>query len=162
MDPIILEIHTTPETHNEPSPVEPEHIPTEPSTPQSEVSKSTPYDSFVPYTNKETTPVDTTSERSSTIIGRTTETVEFNFPTLPANSPPVRQHRTKKVAVTSGKYFRYLNEICFWPSLKVIYSLLSDILNEYRFCLVFSRNFEICLHIFKKLDLILINARVNL
>lgn len=113
MVPIVPEVPTTPEMHYEPAPVEPEDIPTEPSTPQSEVSKSTAYDTFVPYTNKDTTPVDTTSERSSTIFGRTTETVEFNFPTLPVNSPPEKQHRTKKVAVTSGKYFRYLNGISF-------------------------------------------------
>lgn len=44
-----------------------------------------------------------TTERSSSIMGITTEIVMF---TQPMNWPPQIQHRTKKVAVTAGKAFR--------------------------------------------------------
>ncbi|XP_050674389.1 dystroglycan 1 isoform X2 [Leptidea sinapis] len=45
------------------------------------------------------------SERSSTIIGRTTETVTF---AMPVNQPPTLKHHMKKLAITAGKAFRYI------------------------------------------------------
>ncbi|XP_060805473.1 dystroglycan 1 isoform X1 [Amyelois transitella] len=45
------------------------------------------------------------SERSSTIIGRTTETVTF---AMPANQPPTLKHHMKKLAIIAGKAFRYI------------------------------------------------------
>lgn len=56
-----------------------------------------------PSSPKESSSTDGTTEHPSTVIGQTTEIVRF---TLAANSPPQKQHRTKKVAVTAGKYFR--------------------------------------------------------
>ncbi|CAH0724390.1 unnamed protein product, partial [Brenthis ino] len=47
----------------------------------------------------------TSTDRSSTIIGRTTETVPF---TLPVNQPPTLKHHMKKLAITAGKAFRYI------------------------------------------------------
>lgn len=47
----------------------------------------------------------TSSERSSTIIGRTTETVPF---LMPVNQPPILKHHMKKLAITAGKAFRYI------------------------------------------------------
>ncbi|XP_068620063.1 dystroglycan 1 isoform X2 [Battus philenor] len=45
------------------------------------------------------------SERSSTIIGRTTETVTFP---MPVNQPPTLKYHMKKLAITAGKAFRYI------------------------------------------------------
>ncbi|XP_046970532.1 dystroglycan 1 isoform X3 [Vanessa cardui] len=45
------------------------------------------------------------TERSSTIIGRTTETVPFP---MPVNQPPTLKHHMKKLAITAGKAFRYI------------------------------------------------------
>ncbi|XP_064292601.1 dystroglycan 1 isoform X2 [Plodia interpunctella] len=45
------------------------------------------------------------SERSSTIIGRTTETVTF---AMPVNQPPTLKHHMKKLAIIAGKAFRYI------------------------------------------------------
>ncbi|CAK1584602.1 unnamed protein product [Parnassius mnemosyne] len=45
------------------------------------------------------------SERSSTIIGRTTETVTF---AMPVNQPPTLKYHMKKLAITAGKAFRYI------------------------------------------------------
>ncbi|XP_038211020.1 dystroglycan isoform X2 [Zerene cesonia] len=47
----------------------------------------------------------TSSERTSTIIGRTTETVTF---AMPINQPPTLKHHMKKLAITAGKAFRYI------------------------------------------------------
>ncbi|XP_064073763.1 dystroglycan 1 isoform X4 [Vanessa tameamea] len=47
----------------------------------------------------------TSTERSSTIIGRTTETVPFP---MPVNQPPTLKHHMKKLAITAGKAFRYI------------------------------------------------------
>ncbi|XP_059060909.1 dystroglycan 1 isoform X3 [Achroia grisella] len=43
------------------------------------------------------------SQRSSTIIGLTTETVTFAM-----NTPPTLKHHMKKLAITAGKAFRYI------------------------------------------------------
>ncbi|KAM3963280.1 LOW QUALITY PROTEIN: dystroglycan [Aphomia sociella] len=45
------------------------------------------------------------SQRSSTIIGLTTETVPFP---IPVNMPPILKHHMKKLAITAGKAFRYI------------------------------------------------------
>lgn len=45
------------------------------------------------------------SQRSSTIIGLTTETVTFP---MPVNNPPTLKHHMKKLAITAGKAFRYI------------------------------------------------------
>ncbi|KPJ14742.1 Dystroglycan [Papilio machaon] len=45
------------------------------------------------------------SERSSTIVGRTTETVTFP---MPPNQPPALRYHMKKLAITAGKAFRYI------------------------------------------------------
>ncbi|XP_013162810.1 PREDICTED: dystroglycan isoform X1 [Papilio xuthus] len=45
------------------------------------------------------------SERSSTIVGRTTETVTFP---MPPNQPPTLRYHMKKLAITAGKAFRYI------------------------------------------------------
>ncbi|XP_045452304.1 dystroglycan 1 [Melitaea cinxia] len=47
----------------------------------------------------------TSTERSSTIIGKTTETVPF---LMPVNQPPILKHHMKKLAITAGKAFRYI------------------------------------------------------
>ncbi|XP_050352767.1 dystroglycan 1 isoform X4 [Nymphalis io] len=47
----------------------------------------------------------TSTERSSTVIGRTTETVPFP---MPVNQPPTLKHHMKKLAITAGKAFRYI------------------------------------------------------
>ncbi|XP_045501592.1 dystroglycan 1 isoform X2 [Colias croceus] len=47
----------------------------------------------------------TSSERTSTIVGRTTETVTF---AMPINQPPTLKHHMKKLAITAGKAFRYI------------------------------------------------------
>ncbi|CAG9795714.1 unnamed protein product [Diatraea saccharalis] len=62
----------------------------------------------VPTTTQE--PV-ASSEKSSTIIGRTTETVTFPAPVtlpVPVNQPPTLKHHMKKLAITAGKAFRYI------------------------------------------------------
>ncbi|KAL0820430.1 hypothetical protein ABMA28_006304 [Loxostege sticticalis] len=66
-----------------------------------------------PSTTQETTTQDIvpSSERSSTIIGRTTETVTFPMPVtvpIPVNQPPTLKHHMKKLAITAGKAFRYI------------------------------------------------------
>ncbi|XP_063385930.1 dystroglycan 1 isoform X3 [Cydia fagiglandana] len=48
----------------------------------------------------------TPSERSSTIFGRTTETVTFPIPVT--KKPPSLKHHMKKVATAAGKAFRYV------------------------------------------------------
>ncbi|KAJ2948541.1 hypothetical protein O0L34_g7794 [Tuta absoluta] len=53
-------------------------------------------------TQQETVP---STERSSTIFGRTTETVTF---AMPVNQPPSLRHHMKKLAITAGKAFRYI------------------------------------------------------
>ncbi|XP_039758900.1 dystroglycan isoform X2 [Pararge aegeria] len=45
------------------------------------------------------------TERSSTIIGRTTETVPFP---MPVNQPPTLKHHMKKLAIIAGNAFRYI------------------------------------------------------
>ncbi|XP_069361367.1 dystroglycan 1 isoform X3 [Maniola hyperantus] len=45
------------------------------------------------------------TERSSTIFGRTTETVPFP---IPLNQPPTLKHHMKKLAITAGNAFRYI------------------------------------------------------
>ncbi|XP_026320522.1 dystroglycan isoform X3 [Hyposmocoma kahamanoa] len=47
----------------------------------------------------------TSTERTSTIFGRTTETVTF---AMPMNQPPTLKHHMKKLAITAGKAFRYI------------------------------------------------------
>ncbi|XP_032520164.2 dystroglycan 1 isoform X2 [Danaus plexippus] len=70
-----------------------------------------------PSTTPTTTPIDSTTqevtkqdtitstERTSTIVGRTTETVPFP---MPVNQPPTLKHHMKKLAITAGKAFRYI------------------------------------------------------
>ncbi|XP_069361366.1 dystroglycan 1 isoform X2 [Maniola hyperantus] len=53
-------------------------------------------------TEQETIP---STERSSTIFGRTTETVPFP---IPLNQPPTLKHHMKKLAITAGNAFRYI------------------------------------------------------
>ncbi|KAL0869836.1 hypothetical protein ABMA27_006044 [Loxostege sticticalis] len=69
----------------------------------------------IPEVMQTTTETDTdivpSSERSSTIIGRTTETVTFPMPVtvpIPVNQPPTLKHHMKKLAITAGKAFRYI------------------------------------------------------
>lgn len=45
------------------------------------------------------------TERTSTIIGRTTETVTFAMP-APTKKPPTLKHHMKKFATIAGKAFR--------------------------------------------------------
>ncbi|XP_041985077.1 dystroglycan isoform X3 [Aricia agestis] len=47
----------------------------------------------------------TSTDQSSTIVGRTTETVTFP---MPVNQPPVLKNHMKKLAIKAGKAFRYI------------------------------------------------------
>ncbi|XP_059060908.1 dystroglycan 1 isoform X2 [Achroia grisella] len=80
--------------------------PTTLSTAQTTLSSSDiPTTTSVPETTiQEVTKQDYgSSQRSSTIIGLTTETVTFAM-----NTPPTLKHHMKKLAITAGKAFRYI------------------------------------------------------
>ncbi|CAG9564071.1 unnamed protein product [Danaus chrysippus] len=59
----------------------------------------------IPTTTEPEEDTITSTERTSTIVGRTTETVPFP---MPVNQPPTLKHHMKKLAITAGKAFRYI------------------------------------------------------
>ncbi|XP_049877317.1 dystroglycan 1 isoform X2 [Pectinophora gossypiella] len=83
---------------------------TAPPPPTTVVTVPTTVPATVPVTDstvEEVTQQETaaSTERTSTIFGRTTETVTF---AMPVNQPPTLKHHMKKLAITAGKAFRYI------------------------------------------------------